>query len=441
MADTMSDVLRATAGPDLYRLNAFRANGLPTVADRRLVRQRRQQVVAALSMGADVDGIPSDVDSDEVRAAFDRILEDPRQRLIDEMFWLWEVPGTDCGCPASLHGEHDRAVIAHGMALNREFQVTDPRGADRADLDRLWSEAAGHWDKVLRRNATWEHLRHRVRKLDDRRLDESSVDELRSGLPAALLRPLVALAVEAGRPERLSGIIRGWKGQNALGRDLLAEAASTQYEAVDTAVRQVRGLLDESAVDEAIRTLNAVTGSVTRLRALLPADESRRTANASELVAISWNNCANRLFEINGPVGEDRYDMMFDQAEALAVVPETRAAIRENRDDFRRVADELAALLDRITRLAASGQRGAAWSLASQMRVQLAGMPGAVDEINRVTRNLGAAGVGTNSRAVGAWIVLVAIVIGLCVGLANCDGGSDSAAGPGPEVSTRWTAR
>lgn len=442
MAETTADVLRAAAGPDLFRLNAFRATGLPTVADRRAIRARRQQVVAAMSMGADVERIPSDVDADEVRAAFDRLLEDPRHRLIDEMFWLWDVPGSDCACPSSLHKEHDKAAIAHGMALDQEFSTLDPPGADRADLDRLWSEAARLWDGVLRRNATWEHLRHRVGKLDDRRLDESAVDELRAGMPAALLRPLVTLAVAAEHPEPLARCVRGWAGQTELAGDMLAEAAGPLYDIVESGVQQTRRLLEDREFDEAIDNTRGLTGTLTRLRALLPPDEFRRTANACELVAIGFNNCANRIYENIGPM-DDRFEELLDAAEALVVNPQTRATIRENRELFHENAIGLANLLDEITRLARSGQRVAAGNLAAHMRVRLADVPGAVAEIDRVTAQLKVSGTAVYENVDsgsdvpwGAVITAAALAFGVCLGLADCDGDSRSSAPPPPAVHT-----
>ncbi|WP_433796968.1 hypothetical protein [Actinoplanes sp. CA-252034] len=443
MAETTADVLRTAAGPDLFRLNAFRATGLPTTADHRAIRQRRQQVVAAMSMGADVDRIPSDVDADEVRAAFDRLLEEPRYRLIDEFFWLWDVPGADCACPSSLHIEHDKATIAHGMALDQEFSKLDPPGADRSDLDRLWSEAARLWDGVLRRNATWDHMRHRAGRLGDRRLDDTVVDELRAGLPAALLRPLVALAVASDNPEPLARCVRGWTGQGELAGDMLVEAAGPLYEKIDDGVRKTRELLEEGELTEAIDNTRSLPVTLLRLRAMLPPDEFRRTANACELVAIAYNNCANRIFEQCGPL-DDRYDDLLNDAEALAINPQTRATIRENREAFRENAQGLSDLLDQITYLARSGQHAAAGNLAAHMRVRLADLPGAVAEIDRVTAQLRSSGVRVSAGADsggsdvpwGGIITIGALLLGVCFGLADCDGDNRSAPPPAVSVTT-----
>src|SRR5262245_49889010 len=93
LMDTMAEALRAAAGPELFHRNAFRITGLPTTADRIAVHRRHEQ--------ASVAGHPADVDAADVRDACERLLEDLRRRLIDELFWLWDITGADCKCSRS----------------------------------------------------------------------------------------------------------------------------------------------------------------------------------------------------------------------------------------------------------------------------------------------------------------------------------------------------
>ncbi|MET4927006.1 hypothetical protein P3L51_32415, partial [Streptomyces sp. PSRA5] len=98
MIDETTAGLLEAAGPQMYRRNSFRITGLPTSADRRTVRQRQQRITPALELGADVDlGHSLPVRLDDVRGAFDRILGDPRRRLVDELFWLWDGAGDGAG--------------------------------------------------------------------------------------------------------------------------------------------------------------------------------------------------------------------------------------------------------------------------------------------------------------------------------------------------------
>jgi len=66
MVETMAETLRSAAGPDLFRLNAFRITGLPATADRIAIHGRHERATAA--------GRPDDVDPDTVRAACTRLL-------------------------------------------------------------------------------------------------------------------------------------------------------------------------------------------------------------------------------------------------------------------------------------------------------------------------------------------------------------------------------
>ena len=173
--------LREVEGPKLYRGNAFRVLGLPTQADRKTVRQRQRQLMPAVEAGADVDlGHDLPVGLDDLRTAFDRLLNSPHARLVDEIFWLWGEVRDDCRCPSSVHHDHDAAVKAHSAALDLEAKggaLTD-EDLDRAEL--LWATASQMWGRVLGNDACWQHLRARVVALDERQINESIVDTLRT---------------------------------------------------------------------------------------------------------------------------------------------------------------------------------------------------------------------------------------------------------------------
>lgn len=387
----MADALRAVAGPDLYRLNAFRITGLPTTADGRTVRQRRQKLMTGLSIGADTGLAVSDVDPDEVRAAFDRLLENPHRRLVDELFWLWDVPGADCPCRPSLHREHDRAAIAHGHVLGLEATAGDPRGNLLAELDQLWAEAGRHWATVLRSASTWDHLRHRIAALDDRRIDESAVDTLREELPDTLLSPAVALALAAARPARLAGYAYRWPQSAERAGDLLETAAAPFYEEVDAAAARCRAEIGAGRPEAALAAVESVIPTVERLRALLPADRSRRTAIACDLVAISLNNAANAMFERSGRTVGDRADGLLETAATLATRPETRATIASNQQGFQELVEAVAVVEQQVRMYHSMGQIGVATRMAYAFRVQVAGIPSALADIDALIAELGLA--------------------------------------------------
>ncbi|MEV6636572.1 hypothetical protein AB0M54_38105 [Actinoplanes sp. NPDC051470] len=373
--DTMADALRAAAGPELFHRNAFRITGLPTTADRIAVHRRHEQ--------ASVAGHPADVDPADVRDACERLLEDPRRRLIDELFWLWEVPGGGCECATSLHEQHDRAVIMYGRALDRELRDD----SDDAAQEHLWSDASRRWDALLRDEGLYEHLLHRVRALDNARLPETVVDEIRAGLPATLLQPLVMVAVAAKDPARAARFARNWPGRPELAEDLLARTADPLYGEVEAVAVRVRALLEAGVVDSAIDEAKSAMGTLTRLRVLLPATEHRRTAHTSELIAVAFNNCASRLYEQSGPLA-DRFAELFPVAAELAVTTHTRQTISENRQIIGAAADQLTMGVRLVRQFADAGQPVVAGEEADRLRRELAEIPGAVAEIDRTLDEL-----------------------------------------------------
>jgi hypothetical protein len=405
--DTMTEALRAAAGPEMFHRNAFRITGLHTTADRIAVHRRHEQAAAA--------GHPSGVDADEVRAACERLLEDPRRRIVDELFWMWDVPGNDCKCARSLHEVHDRAVIMYGRALDHE--LSNP--ADDATLDHLWSDASRRWDALMSDEGLYDHLLHRVQALNDARLPATVVDEIRAGLPATLLQPLVMVAVAAKDPARPARSAREWAGNRELAEDLLARTADPLYTEVDAIAGRVRSLLEAGLVDSAIDEAKTAMGTLTRLRALLPPTGHRRTAHVSELIAIAFNNCASRLYEQSGPLA-DRFTELFPVAAELAITSHTRQTVAENRQIIGTAADQLTMGVRLIRQFADAGQPAVAAEEADRLRRDLAEIPGAAAEIDRTIEELRERRrlPETTGSRLGSWLlaaVLIAFVLGVIV--------------------------
>ncbi|MFD9948145.1 septum formation family protein [Nonomuraea sp. NPDC059023] len=352
------------AGSALYTRNAFRVTGLSTYADRRTIRRRRQKVLSALEVGADFDlGHDLPVGHDEVRAAFDRLQLDPRLRLVDEVFWLWETPDASCSCPASLHRDHDLAVLAHSAALDRELAPGHPVGQDLTDLKYLWSEAGRQWGMVLRRAVFWDHLRHRIEALDDRQLAESDIDALRGELPTALVKPLIELTARQGPGQwRLANVARSWP--MVPGRvidDLLEEIAAPIYEEIRAALQAALQALEAGDPMRAAEIVDErAVPCVPRLEKLVPHERHRATANVRDEIAIVLNNCAAALLDRYGPAAVDlSVRGLLDKAAGLTSDPHTVERIKQNRDAM----DEAVKAFEQIERQARS------WVIAGRPRV------------------------------------------------------------------------
>ncbi|GAA3758529.1 hypothetical protein GCM10022225_49900 [Plantactinospora mayteni] len=351
MSEVAVASLRELAGPDLYRRNAFRVTGLPVDVDRRTARARQQQLTAALRVGADVDWQGSSATAEDVRAAFDGVLGDPRRRLVHEVFAVWGTPD-GCECPAGVHHDHDAAVRAHAAALDAEpadLLAATISGA----LPGQWTAAATAWTKTLRSASFWRHLHHRVQRLDDKQLDASTVDALRAELPVALVRPLLRLAASAAYPAPLRKNLAEWPVPARERDRLIEEAAEPLYTELESTVRDLHTRLDSGDADEIVAEMRArVLPTLARLEGLAPRDQHRRTDAVRDKVAVLLNNCALARNRATGQY-EGTVRGWLAEAEKLATDPETQRRVRENLrgfDEAERALDQFRFTVDEIRR-------------------------------------------------------------------------------------------
>ncbi|MGH3916592.1 MAG: hypothetical protein ACRDTC_24750 [Pseudonocardiaceae bacterium] len=338
------------SGPDLYRRNAFRITGLPTDASARAVRERRQQVAAALAVGACVRSdsellLPAPATPHQFGAAFDD-LDDVQRRVIEELFWFWETPDATCPCLRSLHGDHDAARRAHARALDYELdaQASGWSMWEQSERDELWIDAAERWTVLLSRPAFWDHIHHRVHTLDDRRLGRSILDAIRNTLPRALVKPVVDLAVAAEDPTRLVHHATRWFAGQTIADDLLAEAAAALHRPIARLTAQATEQFDAGKPRGAIATAyHTVVPALRRLEGLAPHQRHRATATARDTVAVLLTHCALTLMDNLEPIPTAEIGELLDTAYGLAAKAETRRTISNNRailDDLARAKQE-----------------------------------------------------------------------------------------------------
>lgn len=328
--------LRDVAGRNLYRRNAFRVTGMLTVVDRKVVRRRQRQVLPALEAGADVDlGIPAKLD--EVRTAFDRLLENPHRRLVDELFWLWGAE-TACGCPATLHDQHDKAVLAHSAAL-------DLMTSGKPDLDKaeqLWSDADRLWTTVSRDDDFWHHVQTRIAALDERQLDGSVVNGLREQLPFTLFQPLLDLATEPSDNQGwLVEQTHAWRGLPPESIDHLLETAATpHYEAAGAAITEASDALRADGPERGAAVVyQQVMPELRRLKVLVPHRRHRRTARLRDRAALVLNSCAVDLFNRDGPSAGPQTEKWLETARRMTTDRQTLETIGANLSAVQRVMD------------------------------------------------------------------------------------------------------
>lgn len=310
-----ADRLREIAGPDLYRRNPFRVVGLATNVKPAQVRAQRHLLLGALDLGSGtVPGdrrlpLPRPPQALEVRKAFDA-LERPDHRLVDELFWWWGEPGA-CGCPAEVHEAHDAAVEAHAKALDEE---TD---------EDLWVDAADAWMDALDHPRFWDHVRHRMKALSDRRMNESTVVSLRDALPRALLAPQVALA---GSRPRLAGLLDTWDVPAGVIEDARRTAAEPTSRRIDELVDEVYFLLKDAVNGAAADRVDELPALADLLEELAPHEQYRWSAKQRNRVAVMLNNCGLALKEND----QLRSVALMERALSFVVEPTDREIIEDN---------------------------------------------------------------------------------------------------------------
>lgn len=326
-----ADRLLEVAGPHVYRRNPFRVTGMATDARAREVRQRRQTVLGAIDLGAAAMvgdkrmPLPATPSAQDVRTAFDA-LERTDQRLVDELFWWWGEPGA-CGCEPEVHELHDTAVEAHATVLDFE---AEGKADDRADR---WADAADAWMDALDHDGFWRHVLHRVSVLSDRRLDESTVDGLKTAMPKALLAPQVALARD-NSPE-LAALLEVWDVDDSVIEDARNAAAAPRVDMITKQINEISALLDAgSAYSASKRAVVELPVAAMQLDMLLPHQSFRRSAKLRNRMAVLMNNCALKLSREHVKLGTD----LFRGALDLVTEASDKRTIEQNMASQRTVA-------------------------------------------------------------------------------------------------------
>lgn len=226
------------ATPDLYRKNLFRVLGIPVTATPQDVRRSQRKRDMARRLGADhgpVDGHEllalRDPDEENIRIALEH-LNDPKSRLLDEIFWFWPTAGdgaNDPGLAALERGDvqgaldawaaggsenaelwvvkaHNRAVLNHLIALEFDAWIvaqSNPRAGSAHYQDpkikarALWGNALGGWGSVLDSELFWQRVKLRIDEMNDPQLTTEMVHRIRETLPEAVLNINAQIALRA----------------------------------------------------------------------------------------------------------------------------------------------------------------------------------------------------------------------------------------------------
>jgi hypothetical protein len=249
--------------PDLYRKNLHRVLGLSLGSSSADVRrqQKRLEMQRKLGIGMSVQNqeqsplacqpTPEDIDM-----AMDR-LNNPKARLLDELFWFWPTNGekTDQALDAlsvgnteaaqrlwtdqvKLGGDraqiaiHNQTVLRHLVILDHELEAgkMNHHLFSTGKSDNQWTEVFDGWWAVCQGETFWIKLEKRVREIDDIQLKRDFVSSIRHSLPKALLLVNAQLACKAAQnghfrlAKQHIGMVESAAKSKDLNDDVLREA-------------------------------------------------------------------------------------------------------------------------------------------------------------------------------------------------------------------------
>ena len=200
---------------DLYSRNGFRLLGVSASSDRQTllsVAGRLQTMVRmspkALSRFAIKTGYDHQLERGEIELSVSR-LQDPRHRLVQEIFWPHISNGAfseicksrQLATPEVLAAldalaqaggnqregvlaQHALAVAYHNLALAGEIKwILGESAWDGGP----WEKALALWAQVITGEEFWDYLRERAEAFSDPRLRPADVDQIRSELPSVVL--------------------------------------------------------------------------------------------------------------------------------------------------------------------------------------------------------------------------------------------------------------
>lgn len=228
----LGEILREVVTPQVYGRNPFAIFGMPILSTEQQLQRQFQWMKTAAGVGEQVwkeetsFHVNWEVGVRHIEDAFQE-LKDPCRRIVQELMWFWpqhqDISKVDPGMALLIEGDadgaashwrlaesrgrgriiatHNLAVLYHMAALctcscNDDYEMNLSLDDES---DNLWNMAFEKWRESLGQDATWNYLKDRVEQIQDPRLTEWEIDELREEIPAAILnisKLLVRAAVE-----------------------------------------------------------------------------------------------------------------------------------------------------------------------------------------------------------------------------------------------------
>jgi len=365
-----SAALLASAVPELYQINAYRISELSVQATDRDFSKRLQFVDQSVKIGHPVPPgncqilpLPVGQDPESVRASIQR-LRDMERRLVDIFFWFWphqqgdprsdpalkelnlahyqqaaEIWASQEDSDGGSHiATHNLAILGHLLAMDWELHARSSTLSDQeqADLAANWKGSFERWRSLHAHKGFWSELGQIVKNLDDPRLNEGTVSQMRDSLPAALLLINFRLAVQAteqGNPEEAKRHIAiidnsgfGSEARRAAGRLVaqpLRARITTLAKTVEEAVR-----LNAAEADKPVEELLDLGAALLPILELVLSTDYNMVIGASDEIASAAFNALVQFASKTQQWG--RSAELLARAESTALSAPLKANISKN---------------------------------------------------------------------------------------------------------------
>lgn len=226
-------VVKDIATTKLYSRNPFAILGMNSVATDQQLQRQFQRLQIAAKLGENLwthessFHVSGNVEPRDIEEAFQE-LKDPMCRIVREFFWFWPNPKSqekeDQGLSllknsdyvgvvkfwmkAETQGSgritatHNIAVLYHIMVLtqSKHIPTTEIKWTFKLSehhYQELTKRAFSKWLDCLNHEATWDYMKERVGHINDPRLTEWDIDDMRDTIQFAILSIHARLALEA----------------------------------------------------------------------------------------------------------------------------------------------------------------------------------------------------------------------------------------------------
>ena len=236
-----------TCNLEVYTENPFYLLGLSPFASNRTIRRKKQDFESANALGNKqwenefnhLLGLRSVPTFDKVNETFLK-LEDPRSRIIYEIFWFWPLDDNEDVASNLLHvgrvddsmkiwayeeqstaphraliATHNIAVFYHLYAIDAERQFIKNNASsffypkEHKKMCDYWQKSLSRWEKLLNSSSFWDILQKRIKDIDDSRLTPQFIQQVRNELPCSLNRINANFVLEyAKRSDKKNEITR-----------------------------------------------------------------------------------------------------------------------------------------------------------------------------------------------------------------------------------------